>query len=134
VVVFDFEKFQRNQTETITPSLHQYHLDWKPLSYLFTLPWSFRYFESKVNEYYSSGKYPLRDGYAPFCKHVFLPSFLEGMKSGTLTITEENVGQLRTVYEARTDKELPVMVSSSSSIGDWDSSKNRLTLASLASS
>ena len=26
-------------------------------------------FEDKVNEYYETGNYPLKDGYAPFCKH-----------------------------------------------------------------
>jgi hypothetical protein len=30
----------------------------------------------QVHEMYASGSYPLVDGYAPFCKHVFVPNFV----------------------------------------------------------
>jgi hypothetical protein len=66
-------------------------------------------FEAKVNEFYR--EHPtLADGYAPFCKHVFMPNFA-GLTSGTAPITPENEHLLRSLYEARTEKELPVMVS-----------------------
>lgn len=51
----------------------------------------------------------LHEGYAPFCKHVFMPNFA-GLPSGTAAITPENEPLLRTAYEARTEKELPVLV------------------------
>ena len=40
-------------------------------------------FEKQVNEFYKdkSGKYGLVDGYAPFCKHLFIPNFA-GVKCG----------------------------------------------------
>jgi hypothetical protein len=38
-----------------------------------------------------------------------VPNFA-GLTSGTIEITPENEQHLRTVYEARTDKELPVLV------------------------
>lgn len=30
---------------------------------------------------------PLAEGYAPFCKHVFVPNFIEGTKVGAVAIT-----------------------------------------------
>ena len=65
-------------------------------------------FEEKVNELYRTGKYGLVDGYAPFCKHIFVPNFA-GVVRTTVEITPENEGLLRSAYEARTDKELPVL-------------------------
>lgn len=52
----------------------------------------------------------LVDGYAPFCKHLFMPNFVEGLLSSTLQIDESNEHLLRTRYEARTEKELPVLI------------------------
>ena len=65
-------------------------------------------FEATVNEYYQANP-TLADGYAPFCKHVFMPNFA-GLTAGTAPITPENEHLLRSVYEARTEQELPVMV------------------------
>jgi len=50
----------------------------------------------------------LVDGYAPFCKHLFLrnPS---PTKAGVARITPENQHQLRSGYEARRPEELPVL-------------------------
>jgi hypothetical protein len=67
-------------------------------------------FEAKVNEYYQANL-TLADGYAPFCKHVFMPNFA-GLTAGTAPITPGNEHLLRSVYEARTEQELPVMVRS----------------------
>lgn len=65
-------------------------------------------FEAKMNELHDGGQ-QLVDGYAPFCKHLFVPNFVDA-KLNYLEITEENEGCLRSAYEARTDKELPVLV------------------------
>jgi len=32
-------------------------------------------FEDEVNKIFDSGSAPLVDGYAPFCKHIFVPNF-----------------------------------------------------------
>ena len=66
-------------------------------------------FETKMNELYDSGLASLVDGYAPFCKHLFVPNFV-GAKLNYLEITPENESCMRSGYEARTDKELPVLV------------------------
>ena len=49
----------------------------------------------------------LKDGYAPFCKHLFMPNFTDW--SGCVKISEENEGHLRSSYEARRENELPVL-------------------------
>jgi len=70
-------------------------------------------FEHRVNEFYSAqlatGKDPLQPGYAPFCKHLFVPNFVPGLPDGALRITDANRGLLHSAYIARTDKELPVL-------------------------
>ena len=48
------------------------------------------------------------DGYAPFCKHVFVPNFTPA-KVSALAISKENEALLRSAYEARTEQELPVL-------------------------
>ena len=48
------------------------------------------------------------DGYAPFCKLVFVKNFTNA-KLGSMTIKLENYQYLRSGYHARTDKELPVL-------------------------
>jgi len=71
-----------------------------------------------VNAYYTKngGEASLKEGYAPFCKHLFVPNVLSNdggfwsdVNVGALTITEENAHLLRSGYEARTPKELPVL-------------------------
>jgi hypothetical protein len=91
-------------------------------------------FEHVLNDFIHREKYQLKDGYAPFCKHVFLPNVrpnnvrpnnvippnVEGEtptegetltegRVNTLEITPANEGLIRTEYEARTPKELPVL-------------------------
>ena len=51
---------------------------------------------------------PLVDGYAPFCKHVFVPN-RPGLKVGAIPITPENEHLLRSGYSARSDAELAVL-------------------------
>ena len=65
-------------------------------------------FVAKVNSMFVSGECPLVDGYAPFCKHVFIPNFTSA-RGNTLEITPQNEALLRSGYEARTDQELPVL-------------------------
>ena len=45
-------------------------------------------FVAKVHEHYHGGS-GLVDGYAPFCKHVFVPNFV-GAKVGSVAITVDN--------------------------------------------
>jgi hypothetical protein len=55
----------------------------------------------------------LKDGYAPFCKHIFLPcSAFEGfekLECSYAEITDDNKDLIQTTYSARTEKELPVL-------------------------
>lgn len=50
----------------------------------------------------------LVDGYAPFCKHIFVPNFTEALL-GDLEITAENRHLLKSGYQARNERELPVL-------------------------
>ena len=63
-------------------------------------------FEAKINQLYKPEN--LRDGYAPFCKHLLVENFTSAQVYYA-AITPDNERLLRTVYEARTDKELPVL-------------------------
>jgi len=74
-------------------------------------------FANKVNEmYHEQLKQHNGDvdkvlvaGYAPFCKHIFVPNFVEAL-SGAVKISEENKHLLTSEYQARTEQELPVLV------------------------
>jgi hypothetical protein len=58
-----------------------------------------------------SGPFVLRDGYAPFCKHIFLPNtFVPGLKSSTVKLDAKTSPLVEAQYQARTEKELPVLV------------------------
>ena len=65
-------------------------------------------FVARVAEAHASGAAPLVDGYAPFCKHVFVPNFV-GARAGSMAITEANRTKVRSGYEARTEYELAVL-------------------------
>jgi len=47
-------------------------------------------------------------GYAPFCKHVFVPNFC-GLRVGVLDVGEQNRGLVRSGYLRRKEGELPVL-------------------------
>ena len=64
-------------------------------------------FEEIVNERFKQEE--LKDGYAPFCKHIFLPNDFTEAKVNVLPINKDNEHLIRTSYEARTEKELPVL-------------------------
>ncbi len=51
----------------------------------------------------------IHDGYAPFCKLLFLDNWTDA-RTGTLEITPENEKFLRSCYESRRPEELPVLV------------------------
>jgi len=65
-------------------------------------------FEDIVNSRYISDS-QLQDGYAPFCKHLFLKNDFTQAKVNVLPLTEENEVFVRTEYQARNDKELPIL-------------------------
>ncbi len=66
-------------------------------------------FANIINEFYIDNKESkLKSGYAPFCKHLFLENFTDG-KPGYVKITPENESFIKSAYEARTEKELPVL-------------------------
>ena len=64
-------------------------------------------FEAKVNALHAEGA-PLVDGYAPFCKHVFVRNFTPALPT-FVRITDENRPFLRSGYQARRANELPVL-------------------------
>ncbi|KAK9837293.1 hypothetical protein WJX81_004048 [Elliptochloris bilobata] len=61
-----------------------------------------------VHEHHAKGAAPLREGYAPFCRHIFVPNFC-GARCGTLTITDQNRHLLRSGYIKRRPEELAVL-------------------------
>jgi len=66
-------------------------------------------FAEIINEFYLNNKdTKLKPGYAPFCKHLFIENFTDN-KPGYVKITQENESLIKTSYEARTEKELPVL-------------------------
>ena len=50
----------------------------------------------------------LKDGYAPFCKHLFIENFTDAI-GAYVKITKENEAFIRTGYEARRENELAVL-------------------------
>lgn len=64
-------------------------------------------FEDIVNAHYKEET--LKDGYAPFCKHIFIENDFSDAKVNVLPLTKENERLVRTEYAARNDKELPVL-------------------------
>lgn len=65
------------------------------------------YYHRQVNEHGEQNV--LIPGYAPFCKHIFMPNFVRGIIDDSLQITENNTIHLKTKYEARRKEELPVL-------------------------
>ncbi|KAH7464674.1 hypothetical protein PRIC1_005711 [Phytophthora ramorum] len=65
-------------------------------------------FVKKVNEIYEANGKQLVDGYAPFCKHLFIKNFT-GARLNMVPITQANAHMLMSDYEARTEYELPVL-------------------------
>jgi hypothetical protein len=65
-------------------------------------------FVDKVHSHFKSGGVNLVDGYAPFCKHVFIPNEWS-CTVGALPITDENKHLIRSAYTRRRPEELAVL-------------------------
>jgi len=69
-------------------------------------------FETKINEIYINLRKEkeklMVDGYASFCKHIFVPNFTE-TKASFIKITKENRSKIKSDYVARREGELPVL-------------------------
>ncbi|KAF8821565.1 DUF3228 domain-containing protein [Cardiosporidium cionae] len=72
------------------------------------IPYDKAKFIKKVNDYLQKEEGEWRDGYASFCKHIFIPNFA-GCVSNVISITPENCHKLRSGYKSRTPEELPVL-------------------------
>lgn len=62
----------------------------------------------RVEAAHSAGTAPLVDGYAPFCKHVFLSNWTPA-PPGAALITPQNARLLKCGYSARRPEELAVL-------------------------
>lgn len=67
-------------------------------------------FESKLNEIIQTEHPVLKDGYADFCKHIFINNFVKGFKPRCLEINDETSKLIKTSYDARRESELPVLI------------------------
>lgn len=65
-------------------------------------------FVDKIAYEHETNAVQLQDGYAPFCKHLFVPNFT-GTKSEMLKIKDDNKHLLNSDYIARREGELPVL-------------------------
>jgi hypothetical protein len=63
-------------------------------------------FLNRINSLYNPAE--LKPGYDYFCKHMFVENFTD-TKIGAMEITDSNKHLLQSAYEARTEKELPVL-------------------------
>eukprot|EP00980_Cylindrotheca_fusiformis_P007819 scaffold1669_cov129-Cylindrotheca_fusiformis.AAC.30 len=68
---------------------------------------SIKEFEEIVNQRYKEED--LKDGYASFCKHIFIENDFTDARVNVLPISKDNEHLVRTQYQARNDKELPVL-------------------------
>ena len=66
-------------------------------------------FTKKANDLYKSES-QLVDGYAPFCKHLFVENFVKGLKSCHIEINEETNKLIISKYDSRQKNELPVLI------------------------
>ncbi|KAF0852626.1 conserved mitochondrial DUF3228 domain-containing protein [Andalucia godoyi] len=65
-------------------------------------------FIQHINQFIAQNPNCFEEGYAPFCKHIFIPNFTDA-RIGYLAITPDNESLLRSGYESRTTDELPVL-------------------------
>jgi hypothetical protein len=66
---------------------------------------------ARVNDsYHEQPQEALKPGYAPFCKHIFIPNFIPSLSAGSIPLTADTIPLLLSRYEARRDSELPVLV------------------------
>jgi len=67
-------------------------------------------FFKRAMETIRNEKSQLVDGYAPFCKHLFITNFVGGLKVSAIEITQENEHLLRSDYVQRQETELPILM------------------------
>lgn len=67
-------------------------------------------FEDRINALYDQKEHEVRDGHAPFCKHIFVPNFIENLMPSVVEITPGNKDKLRSSYEQRSANDLAVLV------------------------
>lgn len=73
-----------------------------------TIDYDVNQFVDKINNYYKQNN-TLVDGYASFCKHIFIPNFIDNLTTGYTKIDDSNKQYLISDYLARTEYELPVL-------------------------
>ena len=66
-------------------------------------------FLRNVNDLYKSESM-LVDGYAPFCKHLFVPNFVKGLKPCHIEINKKTEKLIISKYDSRQKNELPVLI------------------------
>ena len=72
---FCYRQFEKYQTGTHSSSMT---INFDPVD-----------FTNRINEFYITAKDRLRDGYAPFCKHLFIENFTS-VPASAVKITDEN--------------------------------------------
>eukprot|EP01068_Selenidium_serpulae_P016395 Selendium_serpulae@DN6292_c0_g1_i2.p1 len=72
------------------------------------MPFGKEEFLKRVNEIVTKQQPPLKDGYAPFCKHYFVENFTDAVVA-VEEITDANRKHLRSGYLSRCKEELPVL-------------------------
>lgn len=50
-----------------------------------------------------------KEGYAPFCKHLFIKNFVPNFKPNYVPVTDQTEKLIKTCYETRQQNELPVL-------------------------
>eukprot|EP00934_Nitzschia_sp_Nitz4_P003391 Nitzschia sp. Nitz4//scaffold11_size288233//1947//2558//NITZ4_000722-RA/size288233-processed-gene-0.195-mRNA-1//-1//CDS//3329533918//3381//frame0 len=63
--------------------------------------------ERIVNERYDESQ--LREGYAPFCKHLFVTNDFTDAQVNVLSMKDVDPSLIRTEYAARSEQELPIL-------------------------
>jgi len=66
-------------------------------------------FEAKINQIYESGGAELKEGYAPFCKHLFVENFAD-VSCGYIAKSPDKLALIESGYESRKEEELAVLV------------------------
>ncbi|XP_955369.1 uncharacterized protein TA17665 [Theileria annulata] len=100
-------RMSSTKTSEITIDLDPFcfkQFDKKGINYI---PYPKESFIEKVRHSVRNGSV-LRDGYAPFCKHLILKNFTDAT-CGFLEITDKNSSLLRSGYVSRTANEVPVL-------------------------
>ena len=72
------------------------------------IDWDREDFTDRVDAFYKQNPDALKPGYAPFCKHLFIPNFTPAITCCT-AITDANRQHLKSGYEARRENELEVL-------------------------